>query len=57
MTVIMTGKPHAPDAIHIISESLFSLFYTALRPNSESKEETSVSGQGFNINASQLFLT
>ncbi len=26
------------------------------RPNSESKEETSVSGQGFNINSSQLFL-
>jgi hypothetical protein len=30
MTVIMTGKPHAPDVIDIISESLFSLFYTAL---------------------------
>ncbi len=27
-----------------------------LRPNSESKEETSASGQGFNINSTQFFL-
>ncbi len=29
---------------------------TVQRPNSESKEETSASGQGFNINSTQLFI-
>ncbi len=40
----------------VVNSPVLSISTVHQRPNSESKEETSVSDQGFNINASQLFL-